>query len=286
MTKPITTKVRQQPIATDSDLDSEEVRHAPVVVAAAALACLLATACGRGRDPADDDNTAAEIGKVGDCYGESSTEPINCQLAHTAETVFVKDSPPGETSEALMPCREATAQYLGQDFNTRLDVRLWVAGDLSWYRCDVLLRESTKGGSGYQTLTGSLKGVLDSGASVDVQSCLSEPYDPGGDQVYVPCSESHIAQEIIQAPAIGTMDEKYPARCRSARDPRLQCGGVGRPTQRERAHRRGLLPQERRCMVVGRANRRLLGDGEEGRPAAGRAAGVSHAAESASGCGR
>jgi hypothetical protein len=177
---------------------------------AAALVCLLATACGGGREPADDNNTAAEIGKVGDCYGESSTEPINCQLAHTAETVFVKDSPPGETSEALMPCRDATVQYLGQDFNTRLDVRLWVAGDLSWYRCDVLLRESTKGGSGYQTLTGSLKGVLDTGASVDVQSCLSEPYDPGGDQVYVPCSQSHIAQEIIQAPAIGTMDEKYP----------------------------------------------------------------------------
>lgn len=177
---------------------------------AAALACLLVTACGGGREPTADDNTAAEIGKVGDCYGESSTEPINCQLAHTAETVFVKDSPPGETSEALMPCREATARYLGQDFNTRLDVRLWVAGDLTWYRCDVLLRESTKGGSGYQTLTGSLKGVLDSGASVDVQSCLSEPYDPGGDQVYVPCSEPHIAQEIIQAPAIGTMDEKYP----------------------------------------------------------------------------
>jgi hypothetical protein len=167
---------------------------------AAALVCLLATACGGGREPADDNNTAAEIGKVGDCYGESSTEPINCQLAHTAETVFVKDSPPGETSEALMPCRDATVQYLGQDFNTRLDVRLWVAGDLSWYRCDVLLRESTKGGSGYQTLTGSLKGVLDTGASVDVQSCLSEPYDPGGDQVYVPCSQSHIA----------TMDEKYP----------------------------------------------------------------------------
>jgi hypothetical protein len=143
----------------------------------AALTCLLATACGGTRPAADD--TPNEIGRVGDCYGESSTEPIDCRLAHTAETVFVKDAPPGATSEALMPCREATVQYLGQDFNTRLDVRLWVAGDLSWYRCDVLLRDSTKGGSGYQTLTGSLKGVLDNGASVDLQSCLSEPYDPG-----------------------------------------------------------------------------------------------------------
>lgn len=176
---------------------------------AAVLACLLSTACGAGRPPADD-SSSDEIGKVGDCYGESSTEPIDCRLAHTAETIFVKDAPPGVTPEALMPCREATVQYLGQDFNTRLDVRLWVAGDLSWYRCDVLLRESTKGGSGYQTLTGSLKGVLDNGASVDLQSCLSEPYDPGGDQVYIPCSEPHIAQEIIQAPAIGTMEEKYP----------------------------------------------------------------------------
>jgi putative regulator of septum formation len=176
----------------------------------AALACVVATACGGAPSAAEDGPAPGQIGKVGDCYGESSTEPINCRLAHTAETVFVKDAPPGSTSEALMPCREATVQYLGQDFNTRLDVRLWVAGDLSWYRCDVLLRESTKGGSGYQTLTGSLKGVLDSGASVDLQSCLSEPYDPAGDQVYVPCSESHIAQELVQAPAIGTMDEKYP----------------------------------------------------------------------------
>jgi hypothetical protein len=176
---------------------------------AAALACLLATGCERGSTP-DEVRPAGQIGKVGDCYGESSTEPIDCRLAHTAETVFVKDAAPGSTSEALMPCREATVRYLGQDFNTRLDVRLWVAADLSWYRCDVLLRKSTKGGSGYQTLTGSLKGVLDEGASVDVQSCLSEPYDPGGDQVYVPCSEPHIAQEVIQAPAIGTMEEKYP----------------------------------------------------------------------------
>jgi hypothetical protein len=59
-------------------------------------------------------------------------------------------------------------------------------------------------------LTGSLKGVLDDGASVGIQSCLSEPYDPAGDQVYVPCSKAHIAQELVQAPAIGTLDEKYP----------------------------------------------------------------------------
>jgi hypothetical protein len=175
---------------------------------AAMLVCLLTTACGGGRPPAD--TGSDQIGKVGDCYDESSSEPISCRLAHTAETIYVKDAPPGTTSEALMPCREAAVQYLGQDFNTRLDVRLWVSTDLSWYRCDLLLRESTKSGSGYQTLTGSLKGVLESGASVDLQSCLSEAYDPGGDQMFVPCSQPHIAQELIQAPAIGTMDEKYP----------------------------------------------------------------------------
>jgi hypothetical protein len=177
-------------------------------VPACLLACQLATACGHGEQPAAD--PVGQIGKVGDCYGKSSSEPIDCRLAHTAETVFVKDAPPGETSEALMPCRQATIDYLGQDFNTRLDVRLWIATDLSWYRCDVLLRKSTQGGSGYQTLTGSLKGVLDHGVSVDLQSCLSEPYDPGGDQAFVPCTRPHIAQEVIQAPAIGTMAEKYP----------------------------------------------------------------------------
>jgi hypothetical protein len=174
----------------------------------AAVACLVATGCGGGSPPADPKSD--QIGAVGDCYGASSTEPVNCRLAHTAETIYVKDAPPGATSEALMPCRDAFVKYLGQDFNTRLDVRLWVASDLSWYRCDVLLRESTKSESGYQTLTGSLKGVLEEGVSVDLQSCLSEPYDPAGDQMYVPCSQPHIAQELIQAPAIGTMDEKYP----------------------------------------------------------------------------
>jgi hypothetical protein len=177
-------------------------------LALALVVCLALAGC---RDERGDDASQA-IGKVGDCYGESTSKPISCSLAHTAETLFVKDAPPpaGDSSAALMPCREAAARYLGQDFNTRLDVKLWVAGDLSWYRCDVLLRESTKGGSGYQTLTGSLKGVLDDGASVGIQSCLSEPYDPAGDQVYVPCSKAHIAQELVQAPAIGTLDEKYP----------------------------------------------------------------------------
>jgi hypothetical protein len=176
--------------------------------AVAVLACLLATGCGQSQSA--DDKDTEQIGKVGDCYGESTTEPISCSLAHTAETIYTKQAPPGPTSEALMPCRQAAAQYLGQDFNTRLDVKLWVAGDLSWYRCDVVLRNSTKGGSGYQTLTGSLKGVLDEGASPDIQSCLSEPYDPAGDQVYIPCTEPHIAQELVQAPAIGTLEEKYP----------------------------------------------------------------------------
>src|SRR3954449_1821305 len=138
-------------------------------LSAALLACLIATGCDRGSQPADTPSSADEIGKVGDCYGESSTEPIDCRLAHPEETVYVKDAPPGETSEALMPCREATIQYLGQDFNTRLDVRLWVASDLSWYRCHLPLREATEVGSGAQAGAGSLKVVIDAGGDVVLQ---------------------------------------------------------------------------------------------------------------------
>ena len=58
--------------------------------------------------------------------------------------LYVHQGDPPPTAEALAPCREAQARYLGQDFNTRLDVQLWVAEDLSWYRCDVFVRNSTQ----------------------------------------------------------------------------------------------------------------------------------------------
>ena len=168
-------------------------------------------------DASGDNPTETAHGKVGDCYNQSSTKnqvatkPVDCAGPHLGETVFVSEEPAPSTSQALAPCRTAQARYLGQDFNTRLDVQLWIPSDFSWYRCDVFVRNSTQGGSGYQSVTGSLKDVLREGVSIDLQSCLSEPYDPGGDQVYIPCSDPHIAQELIGAPAIGTLDEPFPA---------------------------------------------------------------------------
>jgi hypothetical protein len=156
-----------------------------------------------------DDDPAADIGKVGDCY-DQSPKTVDCAGPHLAETVYVHEGQAPATSQALAPCRAAQARYLGQDFNTRLDVQLWIASDLSWYRCDVFVRKSTDARSGYQSVSGSLKDVLREGVSIDLQSCLSEPYDPGADQVYIPCSEPHVAQELIGAPAIGTLDEPFP----------------------------------------------------------------------------
>ncbi len=36
-------------------------------------------------------------------------------------------------------------------------------------------------------------------------------YNPAADQVYVPCDQPHMARELIVAPAIGTLAEKFPA---------------------------------------------------------------------------
>ncbi|MBA3991007.1 MAG: hypothetical protein H0X54_08215 [Propionibacteriales bacterium] len=93
----------------------------------------------------------------------------------------------GSEGATLEPCRRAQKKFLGQDFHTRLDVRLWVAQDESTYRCDVWLRRSTQAKAGYEALTGSLEGVLRKGAAVDLQACLGSPFDPTADQVYVPC---------------------------------------------------------------------------------------------------
>jgi hypothetical protein len=172
------------------------------------IACLVLTSgCSGGDDEATAD---PDTGSVGDCYGQSSTKTVDCAGPHLAETVFVRAEAPPRTSEALAPCRIAQSHYLGQDFNTRLDVQLWIASNLSWYRCDVFVRNSTQGGSGYQSVSGSLKNLLREDVSVDLQSCLSEAYDPVGDQVYIPCSEPHVAQELIVAPAIGTLVEPFP----------------------------------------------------------------------------
>lgn len=172
-----------------------------------ALAVALLTGCSSSPDDEEQD----KMGQVGDCYAENSDRPIACSKQHLAETVYVSEGAPPDTSKALAPCRKAQSDYLGQDFNTRLDIQLWIAGDRSWYRCDVFLRNSTKSGAGFQSLTGSLKGVLDKGVSPDLQSCLAEPFDPNGDQRFAPCAQEHVAQELISPPAIGTLDEEFPA---------------------------------------------------------------------------
>jgi hypothetical protein len=156
------------------------------------------------------DATAAPPVKVGDCFADGSVKPAECSSSHIAQTVYVSDAPPPDSSAALAPCREAQAKFLGQDFNTRLDVQLWVPDDESWYRCDVLLRNSTQAGAGYQVLTGSLQGVLSHGVPLRLQACLNSAYDASRDQTYTPCDEPHVSQELVVAPAIGTSDESFP----------------------------------------------------------------------------
>ncbi len=180
------------------------VRWPALVVSVLAL---LLSSC--SDDPADTETEDPPI-KVGDCFAGGSTKPIDCKQNHTAQTVYVSAEPPSNTSADLSPCREAQAKFLGQDFNTRLDVQLWVPEDESWYRCDILLRNSTHAVAGYQVLTTSLKGALDKGVPVDLQACLDEKYTASRDQPYAPCDTPHVSQEIIVAPAIGTNEEKFP----------------------------------------------------------------------------
>lgn len=172
------------------------------------LVLLSLTACSNDNAPRRPSLAKAS---VGDCYEDVSAAPVHCNSPHIAQTVYVSENPPGgDQAVALLPCREAQAKFLGQDFNTRLAVELWVASDASWYRCDVLLRNSTGATQGYQSLTGSLKGVLRHGTSIDLQACLNAAYDPALDQTYVSCREPHVSRELAVAPAIGTLDEPLP----------------------------------------------------------------------------
>lgn len=169
--------------------------------------CLLLTACS---EPAAEDPPSTATIEVGDCFADGSFSAVDCSENHVAQTVYVSDSAPSGSSAALAPCREAQAKFLGQDFNTRLDVQLWVPDDESWYRCDVLLRNSTQGRAGHQVLTGSLKGTLRKGVSVKLQACLDEEYDATVDQTYTSCDKPHVSRELFVAPAIGTPDEPFP----------------------------------------------------------------------------
>ena len=176
------------------------------------LCGLIACSPQSAAEPAAEPAAAVPDARVGDCYADVSGAPVGCNFRHVAQTVFVSDiPPPADPEAALAPCREAQAEFLGQDFNTRLGVKLWVADDRSWYRCDVVLRNATLASDSYQMLTGSLKGVLSRGASVDLQVCLDARYDSTVDQPYVSCREPHVAHELAVAPAIGTVDEPFPS---------------------------------------------------------------------------
>jgi hypothetical protein len=149
--------------------------------------------------------------EVGDCFGTDEMDAIPCSERHLAQTILVSDASPGRGAAALKPCRAAQAGFLGQDFNSRLDVRLWVSADQSWYRCDVVLRNSTQAGSGYATVNGSLEGSFPRGVPLYLQACLDAPYDPFLDQEYVSCAEPHRSRELTVAPAIGTLEEPFPS---------------------------------------------------------------------------
>jgi hypothetical protein len=175
--------------------------HYPIL-----LCCLLGCTPSPPAEP-----EVTRVARVGDCYGDASAAPVACASRHIAQTVFVSDAPPpADEAAARVPCREAQSRFLGQDFNTRLSVELWLANDRSWYRCDVLLRNSTQASQGYQSLTGSLEGVLDKRVPTDLRACLNAAYDPDADQPYVTCREPHVSRELTVAPAIGTVDESFP----------------------------------------------------------------------------
>jgi Septum formation len=192
--------------------------------------CLVAAVCLVTGCSHPETRARIQIPEVGSCYADVSARPVSCDVQHIAQTVYVsRRTPPPD--RALVPCRRAQADFLGQDFNTRLDMQLWVAADRSWYRCDVVLRDSTHGVGSYQRLTGSLEGVLRKDVPADLQACLAAPYDPAADQPYVSCALPHLAQELFVAPAIGTLDEPFPAdvadRATSACNATAAAAGLG-----------------------------------------------------------
>lgn len=164
---------------------------------------------GCGSEGSDEDALAPTV-RVGECFGTDATEAVPCSERHLAQTIFVSDAAPSRGAAALRPCHGAQAGFLGHDFNSRLDVRLWVSADGSWYRCDLVLRNSTQAGSGYGGLGGSLDGSFRRDVPLYLQACLDAPYDPLLDQEYVPCSEPHRSRELTVAPAIGILDEPLP----------------------------------------------------------------------------
>jgi Septum formation len=148
--------------------------------------------------------------EVADCFADPGQSPTPCSKPHQAQTVYVSHQRVTDSARAARPCHAAQASFLGADVNTRLDVQLWVASDRSWSRCDVLLRKSTRAGSAFENITGSLRKTLAAGVPVHLQACLGTRYRPARDQPYVSCAERHVAQELTIAPAIGVLKEPFP----------------------------------------------------------------------------
>jgi hypothetical protein len=149
--------------------------------------------------------------RVGDCFSTPRDVLVACAQRHQAQTVFVARRPPARATLAVRPCRFAQASFLGADVNTRLDLRVWVSADRTWYRCDLMLRKSTHGGKGYEDVIGSLRHTMSSGVPAHLQACLATGYRPTVDQRYVPCARHHVSQELTVAPAIGVLHEPLPA---------------------------------------------------------------------------
>jgi hypothetical protein len=168
--------------------------------------------------------------QVGDCFADPGDPPVSCERPHQAQTVYVSNRHIADTTRAVKPCHAAQAAFLGADVNTRLDVQLWIASDRSWYRCDVLLRRSTRAGAGYEKISGSLRKTLARAVPVHLQACLGTRYHPALDQRYVSCAEKHVAQELTIAPAIGVLNEPFPEdvaeRARNACNASASASGI------------------------------------------------------------
>lgn len=222
------------------------VRRCAVAATVAGLLALPACGSAPGKVP-----TTAFRARVGDCFHNPGDVLVACARRHQAQTVYVGGRPPGDSALAVRPCHLALVAFLGADVNTRLDLRVWVSARRTWYRCDVLLRKSTHGAAGYEDVTGSLRRTLTKGVPAHLQACLSTRYRPTADQRYVSCSRPHRAQELAFAPAIGVLDEPFPAdvpdRARSS------CNATASASGLLVAHRsvQAFYPNTRRTWAAG-----------------------------------
>lgn len=177
----------------------------PGLLVATSALLLLLSAC--SSPPVD--ATKADPVTVGACFAPGSDEEVSCTKRHLAQAIYVSEDALGSEGATLEPCRRAQKKFLGQDFHTRLDVRLWVAQDESTYRCDVWLRRSTQAKAGYEALTGSLEAFC---VRAQRSTCRHASAPPSTRRpTRSTCrATADAARELIVAPAIGTLDEGFP----------------------------------------------------------------------------